>query len=264
MISLPNSDAPRIQPLFHGEHLSLVIKAIIAGHSPARIWVDDQSAPGTALIWDRAHCVYAASPADNSEQWQDAFLRHIAPTAPGLIKLYADEKTLAGHITLPGRTVQPRQRVFYRTGRLAKTDKPEPLPAGFTISEIAAGFDELGALGNFDEIEAEIGSTWTSIADFRRAGFGYCVHDGRTIACWCTAEYVSDGQCGIGIETAPAFRRRGFATAATVAFITHCSAHQITPHWDAWADNTPSIAVAEKTGFRKVDSYSILVVRPDI
>jgi len=31
-----------------------------------------------------------------------------------------------------------------------------------------------------------------------------------------------------------------------------------------WADNTPSIAVAEKTGFRTIEACSILVASPDI
>jgi hypothetical protein len=55
-----------------------------------------------------------------------------------------------------------------------------------------------------------------------------------------------------------------FPAAPTQAFATHCAANQITPHWDAWADNSPSVAVAEKTGFRKIESYSILVATPDI
>src|SRR5262249_20008072 len=139
-----------------------------------------------------------------------------------------------------------------------------PLPAGFTVSEIGAGFDELGALDNFTEVRDEIGSCWNSIEDFRKAGFGFCVHDDRSIACSCTAEYVRAGRCGIGIEPVPAGRRRGFATAATQAFIAHCATRNITPHWDSWADNTPSISVAEKTGFRKIEPYSILVVTPDI
>lgn len=269
MISLSNSDAHRIRRLFGAEHLMFVIEAMIAGHSPARIWVDDQN-PETALIWDGAHCVYVAGAADKTGQWQEVFRRQIAPSGPSLIKLYVDQpaagEPTAGEpaLRLPGYTLHRRARVLFRLDQPAKAIAPGPLPAGFTISEIAASFDELGALGNFDQVEAEIGCCWNSIEDFRRAGFGFCVHDGQSIACWCTAEYVSAGQCGIGIETIAAGRRRGFATAATQAFITHCAAHQITPHWDSWADNAPSIAVAERTGFRKIETYSIFVVTPDI
>ncbi len=63
MISLPDSDAHRIRRLFGAEHLTFVIEAIITGHSPARIWVDDLAAPEIMLIWDGAHCVYVAGPA---------------------------------------------------------------------------------------------------------------------------------------------------------------------------------------------------------
>ncbi|HXS62170.1 MAG TPA: GNAT family N-acetyltransferase [Streptosporangiaceae bacterium] len=264
MISLPNSDAHRIRRLFVAEHLSFVIEAMIAGHSPARIWVDGR-VPETALIWDGAHCVYVAGQADKAGQWQEVFRHQIEQSAPSLIKLYVGEAAACEPtLRLPGYTLQRRERVLYRLDQPAKRIDPPQLPPGFTISEIGASFGELGALGNFEEVEAEIGSCWTSIEDFRTAGFGFCVHDSHSIACWCTAEYVSAGQCGIGIETVPECRRRGFATAATQAFLTHCAAHQITPHWDSWTENTPSVAVAESTGFRKIETYPILVASPDI
>jgi hypothetical protein len=60
------------------------------------------------------------------------------------------------------------------------------------------------------------------------------VHDDRSIACWRTAEYASAGQCGIGIATI-----RGVA-------------------------DTPSVAIAEKAGFREIETYSILVVTREI
>jgi hypothetical protein len=211
VISLPNIDAHRIRRLFGAEHLTFVIEAIIAGHSPARIWVDDLAAPEITLIWDGAHCVYLAGPQGGSGWWEETFMREIAPAAPSLLKVYAGE-ALSRPVRLPGFTCQRRERVLYRLDRPARRvdagrlDSPA-LPAGFTITEIGAGFDELGALENFAEVEAEIGSCWNSIADFRKTGFGFCVHDGESIACWCTAEYVSAGQCGIGIETVPGSRR---------------------------------------------------------
>ena len=75
----------------------------------------------------------------------------------------------------------------------------------------------------------------------------------------CTAEYVSGGRCGIGIETVPAYQGRGIATLTASAFAGYCATWSITPHWDAWSSNLPSVVVAEKVGFRKVETYSVLV-----
>jgi RimJ/RimL family protein N-acetyltransferase len=35
------------------------------------------------------------------------------------------------------------------------------------------------------------------------------------------------------------------------ACVDYCLTEYITPHWHCWADNLPSVAVAEKVGFKK-------------
>ncbi|HEU5391962.1 MAG TPA: GNAT family N-acetyltransferase [Streptosporangiaceae bacterium] len=100
-----------------------------------------------------------------------------------------------------GYSLHRRKRVLYRGDRLAVTSWPQRIPAGYQVSAISEQFRQLSTLGNFGEVTAEIRSCWNSMADFRRAGFGFCAHDRATIVCWCTAEYVSGRQCGIGIET---------------------------------------------------------------
>jgi RimJ/RimL family protein N-acetyltransferase len=73
--------------------------------------------------------------------------------------------------------------------------------------------------------------------------------------CWCIAEYVSDGRCGMGIETIPQYQNRGLATLAARAVAAECDARNITAHWDSWKDNHPSVRVAEKLGFELVGDY---------
>lgn len=52
-------------------------------------------------------------------------------------------------------------------------------------------------------------------------------------------------------------RGHGFATLTASAFAGHCAERGVIPHWDAWSDNLPSVAVAEKLGFRKIETYSV-------
>lgn len=54
-------------------------------------------------------------------------------------------------------------------------------------------------------------------------------------------------------------RGRGLATLAANAFTAQCANRGLRAYWDSWADNLPSIAVAEKVGFRRVASYSLFV-----
>ena len=95
----------------------------------------------------------------------------------------------------------------------------------------------------------------------RAGGFGFCAMDGETIAGWCTAEYVSEGQCGIGIETIEAYQGRGVATALAGAFVDQCGERGITAHWDSWAANTPSVKVAARVGFTRVEEYAVYLGR---
>ncbi len=257
VILLAHRDVPRVRHLFGAEHVALVIEAVVVGNSPASVWADDAAAPRTAMVWDGAHNLYLAGARDDGGACRELFGREIAPAGRGIVKVHAADAAACALVT--GQTLDRRERVFYRGQGAAPAGWPQRMPAGFRISAISEQFRELSALANFGDVIAEIESCWASVAGFRRAGFGFCAHDAGTIVCWCTAEYVSDGRCGIGVETVPAFRGRGFATLTARAFVNHCAGRGIVPHWDAWSGNVPSVAVAQKLGFRRIESYSVFV-----
>src|SRR5262249_18802003 len=160
----------------------------------------------------------------------------------------ADVPDAVATTVLPGRRLDRRPRRFYRAPDLS--GGPAPSTAETTpdlrISEINQCFGRLVGLANIADVVAEIEYMWPSLDAFHDGGFGFVAHDASTTAAWCTAEYVSPGRCGIGIETVAAFRRRGIATATARAFLAHCTTLGLTAHWDAWASNQPSIAVAER------------------
>ena len=257
MVRLSSRDVYRVRHLFDSEHLELVIDAVIAGNSPARVWADDVVAPRTALVWDGKHSIYFAGALVQVPAWSALLHGEILPTAQGTLKAYVTAG--AAETVFAGYALQRRDRVLYRGGQLAVPSWQSRLAAGFQISSINDRFAELEGLNNVADVIAEIESGWNSVVDFRRTGFGFAAHDDETIVCWCTAEYVSDGRCGVGIETVEAYRGRGFATLTASAFVEHCVERAVIPHWDAWTSNQPSVAVAEKVGFRKAETYSIFV-----
>jgi RimJ/RimL family protein N-acetyltransferase len=257
MIVLRHQEVHRVRHLFSAQHLALVIDAVIAGNSPARVWADDPVTPRTAMAWDGAHCIYLVGAPGHHQACRELFGREIAPAGQGVFKLYASEAAASAVFT--GYPLRRRDRVLYRGDGSADAGWRQRIPAGFQVSAIGAQLAELRGLGNFAEVTGEIESCWNSIADFQRAGFGFCAHDAGTIVCWCTAEYVSDGQCGIGIETVAAYRGRGFATLTASAFAEHCAERGTVPHWDSWSGNLASVAVAEKLGFHKTGTCSVSV-----
>lgn len=259
-MTLPlDREIDRVRHLFGAEHLTLVLDAVIAGNTPARVWVDDLSMPRTALVWDGAHCVYLAGAADRPEAWRDLFDREIASKRPGFLKLYVTDDVAES--VFAGYLIRRRERVLHQGNGVTPPDldRSPRLPAGFRISAIDQHVDELCRLTRFTDVVAEIASCWKSVDDFRRQGFGFVAHDAETIVCWCTAECVSEARCGIGVETVEPFRGQGFATLTATAFVEHCVGRKLRPYWDAWTDNLPSVAVAEKVGLHRVETYSILV-----
>jgi len=254
---LPGGEAHRVRHLFGRAHLRLVIDGVVAGNTPATVWADEAGAPRSALVWDGTHNLYFAGDLDRAGEWRDLFEREIAPAGESILKVHTSAASAAA--VFAGLPMRRRQRVFYRRDPRAVADRRPRLPAGLRITPIHEGYDDLSALANAADITAEIRLGWHSVADFRRDGLGFAAHTDDTIVCWCTAEFVSDGKCGIGIETVGAYQGRGLATLTAAAFVDHCAARGITPHWDAWANNLPSVAVARKVGFQLVEHYSALV-----
>lgn len=254
VIVVPPVELSRLRTFFAAEHLGFVVDAMAAGNTVVKVWADNLVTPTAVLLWDLQHAVYLAGSAEHAQHWRDLFDEQIAATKPGFLKLHIT--AAAADTVFDGYDLQPRDRVLYRA-----TTTPElrtlPLPDGFAISSINDRFDQLRGLRNFDAVVDEIESCWPSVEGFRRSGFGFVAHNGDHIVCWCTAECVSPRTCGIGIETLPDYQGRGFATLTAQRFLQHAADQNTVAHWDAWAGNAPSIAVADKIGLTYVESYSI-------
>lgn len=257
MLLMPREGLSRVRTLVAAEHLAFVVDAMAAGNTAARAWVDDLLAPRAALIWDLGHAVYLVGRIDEARSWRRVFDEQVAATNPGFLKVHLTQSVADS--VFAGWPLQERARVLYRGSTAPAVPPSLRLPDGFRISAINDRFDQLCRLDNFDHVLAEIRSCWPSVRAFRQSGFGYIAHDANQVVCWCTAECVSQRACGIGIETLPAYQRRGFATMTAGAFLQHCADRGIVAHWDAWADNRPSTRVAEKIGLARVERYSIFV-----
>lgn len=267
---LPAGQTERIRPLFQGPHLGLIIDAVIAGNSPSTIWVDNDSEPASAIIWDGMYSYYLAGTAKNDEfNYQAARLigAEWVPDAAArglrVLKVYDASGDWASRIPDLFRNValSIMARVFFAFSRPGVAHWKSRVPAGFQLSRLDEAILADRHLENVDAVAAEIRSGWPSLERFLSNGFGVCLLHGDAIICWCTAEYVSAGKCGIGIETLEAYMGRGFATLTANAFVELALSRGIRPHWDSWKANQPSIAVAEKVGFEKLAEYEIFLGR---
>lgn len=256
----------KVHALFQGPQLSLVIDAATAGNSPNTIWVDNVAQPKTALLWDNAHCYYLVGAADNPELNQalasfvtESLVPEAATRDLGVFKVYYSSEGWEDAIRLifESPSLTKLERSFYTFDQVKLSNWREWLPNGGYVRSIDQRLWANPRLKNLQAVTEEIESGWHSLRSFLEKGFGFCLLLADEIVCWCTAEYVSEKKCGIGIETVEAYRQRGLATLTACAFVEYCVSKQITPHWDAWTANLPSIAVAEKVGFRRRLDYTV-------
>jgi RimJ/RimL family protein N-acetyltransferase len=117
---------------------------------------------------------------------------------------------------------------------------------------INADFLGRDELQNLAYVRDEIKTMWPSLERFGEKGFGVAALLEETVIGWCTAEYASEGQCGIGIATVSEFENKGVATAMAARFVEICLQRHLTPHWECNSRNPGSVRVAEKVGFELI------------
>ena len=247
-----------------------MIDSMIIGNMSAQIWVDETTEPHACLVWDQSHDIMlggnAASAAlqpELSEVIADVLLPHFKQHHTNFFKLYTTHEGWNAQIERLFADVKlkqyPRVQLIY--DQPSVSDWRSAVPDGFTLQPITQSLLEDSSLGHVEGLNAEINLMWLSRDLFLANGFGYCVvnQEKNELVCWCTAEYVSVGKCGIGIETQEAYMNRGFARLTASAFVAHCLTHNIRPHWESWVKNFPSVAVAKRVGFREKPQFSIFV-----
>lgn len=257
------------QSLF-GAHQHLAVAAAFAGEAPAELYVDDPLAPqaGTLILWN--HDIYlAGTPARTTFPPAFAALLHerFAPLA-------TDEKPFNCAITytpdaweehLPALFADiesfRRERQYYQLHVRAPVLSPA-LPAGFLLRKVDAALVAESTLGNHHQLVQEMCSEAPSVADFLQRRFGSCLQYGQALVGWCLSEYNQANRCELGIETLPAFQRRGLATAVALATIAQAQAQGITSiGWHCWKSNIASSNLAQKLGFAHVEDYPMWYCR---
>lgn len=64
-----------------------------------------------------------------------------------------------------------------------------------------------------------------------------------------------DGNCEIDILVEEQYRNRGIGKALVFEFIKICQERRVIPNWDCYANNVPSMRLAENCGFESVGTY---------
>lgn len=240
------------------KQLKMVLESVAQRNTEGRSWKYEQ----TYFLWDKGNIIFyifGEGPSsecldDLKDFFEDEIKKDALEDGISFFKLHNLTDT-STEFLLEDREYRILEKYFYGYNK-QNIDEFESSVEGLRVIDLDEELLE-SDLMNVDEVSAELKWMWPSLERYKENGFGKAAIVDNEIACWCTAEYVSKGMCGIGIETLEKFRHKGIATKTAAEFVRYCVKNGITPFWEADKSNEPSVKLAEKLGFDKVSEYQV-------
>lgn len=257
-----------VRPFFTNPQLGFMVDSIVAGNTPAQVYVNHPEHPAVAIVTEGHGAFFGgdASDATETERAIRFFTERIIdePTKErlGILKLYPTsdrwQEALLASLAEYNPTVYWRCLFQHRLQHFPVVKERND---DVVIRAIDRNMVKDTQLANLQYMLSEITYMWGGVEPFLARGFGSCAIKGDQIICWCTGEYFSDAACGIGIETMEKFQGQGVATRTAVHFLRQCAERGFTPHWDSWKANQASVKVAVNAGFDQVLEYPIVFLK---
>jgi len=230
-----------------------VLWAVLKGRTAGRALVDNAQSPSQCVL--RTDACLTFSSRRISQAFLNQAITHLRQTGP---------VWLVGPPTLPSQPLAPNatliiQRLeFYDCDPRAcvLADLRRRLPDGFEIHPIDRHLLERCAWRS--DMEFYCGS----LDNFLVNGIGLALMRGDDIIVEAYATSLGEANAEIGAVTREAYRGHGYAPIACAFLIQACEERGYQAYWSCDAENTASIRVARKLGFRQEKAYQILEYSP--
>lgn len=244
----------------------LEVKAIVAGINPGRIFVIDDTAPKSALVWQGNLDGFAFIGDPNDE----AFIREIreyidSSITPAAMELGLDwfecyggnaqwnEKILE---VLAGKEVGSWNQNVYVLNRMSDCNVTHrSLDQDFKVHQITSELLESSVFMNHSYLQEKVLEFWDTTAAFFEQGRGYCISHNNQVVSSCFSAFIYNGVHSVDIETLEKYRGKKLAQQAAHFFVKECLERQLSLYWDCMELNTASNAIAERLGFQKLFTY---------
>jgi RimJ/RimL family protein N-acetyltransferase len=254
----PIDDYAQLHEICAPLNMHLAVTAILAGETPAQVYVDDLAAPTVALLFPwQGDRVYLAGEPHNEHTLADIkkmLAVRFAPTQqlaePRIFRMHEVPGSWETHLPslCDGMETTTANREWYVLSHVVP-DWRASLAGAWQLRQIDYDLLADQRLLHLPELVAEIHSESPSPEDFLARKFGFCLLEGLALIGWCLSEYNHADRCEVGIETLPAYRRRGAGFVLASALIEHALAQGITHiGWHCWQNNHPSRSLAIKLG----------------
>lgn len=230
-----------------------VIDGVIDGVQPGDVFIDDARTPSVALVVSRFGFTHVLGAVDDDTAEPVVRALHQHPRLRGRYLLWYDPspRILSELDALGDERARTRERVSY------------DVPAGSLNRGDAERRDDVSVehvdQDNFDDcgvFDLDLGSRfWRSPDEFIDRALGVVVRLRGSIASLCYAAGLGDDRAEIDVATLDECRGQGLALLACWSFIGRCVDAGLEPSWDCFADNEPSVRLADTLGFVERTRY---------
>lgn len=234
-------------PLFDGARTAMA-RDMLLGAAPCHVFADRMDAPRAALVCARriGYACVAGDPGLGAP-----LLEALRPLFPWVECIAMDP---AWHPALAGYSKQSHAIVRYALDASAldrqHLRRLARIPAGYTIERYEA--ETLRQVCAQPWGEDQIG-LYASQQDFLRDSGGMVLLESSSPIGGCAGFCRQGGEDEIQVDLHPQYRGKGLASCLCAAYLLDALAAGRKPRWDA--ANVRSLRLAEKLGFRLVESY---------
>ncbi|MDG5467836.1 GNAT family N-acetyltransferase [Deltaproteobacteria bacterium IMCC39524] len=174
-------------------------------------------------------------------------VRLYAPYVPGFLLVENDKVSLS-----------TRQRFALDKMQMTSEDILTAMPHRGDISCVGASQTNIALI---DEKFGVVTRFWGSPAEFIAKSNMVAVMFKGEAAAICYSAATADSFAEIDVMTLPEFRKLGLAKLAVCGFVEHCFNQNISPLWDCFTNNAPSMLLAESVGYSPVGKpYSFYTI----
>jgi len=239
-------------------HLTLVY-SVLEGRQTGRVFLDRMNHPRTCFFCNLNGFYFAFGEPDEEQvgpllaEWQ---ARPMSRELTALFSSSAAWDPLLSKL-LPDRPMA-RLAFEYDPSRSTAGSWQDHIPGGFSVVPIsealAASIVDGTGTGNYgiDPWFIRIAGGPQSYAD-HQLGLAVVDEASGQIASICGFCALGGGEAELEVGTVPPYRGRGLATLVSTAFIDQCMKAGWRPAYTCASDNLPSIGVAHRLGFEKIE-----------
>jgi GNAT superfamily N-acetyltransferase len=240
---------PAIKALFDlNQPAALRCMGVLDGELPGRVFTDNPEHPTWVVMQEQVFgTLYLGGEPD-------------ATTVHGLIDdLRADGEVMIGFWLDDSHTSTLLPQPEYEGSVLDYNDRPRgegldvlaDVPEGCELRRVDRALFE--RLTDRDFTLRVFGSAEAAL----EKGIGLCLMRGDLLVCETFAGPPIRGKIEVGVSTHPDYRGRDYATFTCNRLVEACEAMGYDTYWNCNAQNTPSVKLARKLGYRREQPYRL-------